>query len=209
MGRFWIGEARNERSDAVENRRRVLSAARRLFAERGVTAVSMHEIGRFAGVGQGTLYRRYRNKGELCAALLADEIQDFEAEVRARVEGGVEGGEEPALDSLWWFLGRLAEFNEENWPLLGAMRESRSGGREVEMRRNPFYEHLRETVAELLGRAMEEGVRRDLDIEVLTDSLLAPLDIDLWLYQRQRRGLEPGRIVAALRGLYSHGLKDP
>lgn len=193
----------------MENRRRILSAARRLFAERGVAAVSMHEVGRTAGVGQGTLYRRYRNKGELCASLLADEIEDFEAGVRARVERGAEGGGEPALDSLWWFLERLADFNEENWPLLGAMRESWGGERKMEMRRNPFYEYLRATVAGLLGRAMEEEARRDLDVGVLTDSLLAPLDIDLWLYQRQRRGLEPERIVKALRELYSRGLREP
>ncbi|HZG64870.1 MAG TPA: helix-turn-helix domain-containing protein, partial [Rubrobacteraceae bacterium] len=59
-----------ERRDAAESRRRVLDTARELFEERGVDSVSMHEIGRAAGVGQGTLYRRYEHKGALCSALL-------------------------------------------------------------------------------------------------------------------------------------------
>ncbi|MBA3952665.1 MAG: helix-turn-helix transcriptional regulator, partial [Rubrobacter sp.] len=60
----------HERSDAARNRRAVLGAARALFAERGVTCVTMEEISREAGVGKGTLYRRFPNKGLLCQALL-------------------------------------------------------------------------------------------------------------------------------------------
>ncbi|WP_162924369.1 TetR/AcrR family transcriptional regulator [Rubrobacter indicoceani] len=194
----------SERSDAATNRRRILSAARRLFDERGVGVVSMHEVGRSAGVGQGTLYRRFRNKGELCAALLEGRVEEFEGEARGRIEGG----EESALELLGWFLERLADFNEENGPLLEAIRDSRVGGREVEMRRNPFYGWLRRTVAGLLRKAEAEGeTRRDLDVEVLTDIVLAPLDIDLWIYQREEQGLPPRRIVAAILDLVLKGLK--
>ena len=63
-------EGRGERRDPAENRRRVLEVARDLFAERGVDHVSMHEIARAAGIGQGTLYRRYAHKGLVCMALL-------------------------------------------------------------------------------------------------------------------------------------------
>ncbi len=61
---------RRERRDAAEHRRRILEAARALFATQGVDTTSMYEIARSAGVGQGTLYRRYAHKGELCGALL-------------------------------------------------------------------------------------------------------------------------------------------
>jgi hypothetical protein len=57
------GRARAERRDAAENRQQVLAAASRLFAARGVAAVSMDEIAREACVGKGTLYRRYAHKG--------------------------------------------------------------------------------------------------------------------------------------------------
>lgn len=191
------GGRRRERRDAVESRRKVLGAARRLFEERGVDAVSMHEIGRAAGVGQGTLYRRFEHKGALCSALLQEEIEGFEEEARRRV-----GSRGSALGRLKWFLGRLARFNDENAALLGAVRDAAGGERRIETHRNPFYEGLRENVAELLWEALEEGeIPEELDIECMTDTLLAALDIDLYLYQRRELKMSRERIVDSLRSL--------
>ncbi|GII77239.1 TetR family transcriptional regulator [Sphaerisporangium rufum] len=59
-----------ERADAARNRAAVLEAAARLFAEHGVAAVSMDQIAAAAGVGKGTLFRRFGDKSGLAAALL-------------------------------------------------------------------------------------------------------------------------------------------
>jgi AcrR family transcriptional regulator len=59
-----------ERADAARNRAAVLEAAARLFAERGVAAVSMDQVAAAAGVGKGTLFRRFGDKSGLAAALL-------------------------------------------------------------------------------------------------------------------------------------------
>lgn len=59
-----------ERADAARNRAAVLEAAARLFAERGVEAVSMDQVAAAAGVGKGTLFRRFGDKSGLAAALL-------------------------------------------------------------------------------------------------------------------------------------------
>jgi AcrR family transcriptional regulator len=48
----------------------VLAAAARLFAEHGVAAVSMDQVAAAAGVGKGTLFRRFGDKSGLAAALL-------------------------------------------------------------------------------------------------------------------------------------------
>jgi AcrR family transcriptional regulator len=48
----------------------VLEAAARLFAEHGVEAVSMDQVAAAAGVGKGTLFRRFGDKSGLAAALL-------------------------------------------------------------------------------------------------------------------------------------------
>ncbi|MFD0277962.1 TetR/AcrR family transcriptional regulator [Kitasatospora sp. NPDC127111] len=59
-----------ERADAARNRAAVLEAAARLFAEHGVEAVSMDQVAAAAGVGKGTLFRRFGDKAGLGVALL-------------------------------------------------------------------------------------------------------------------------------------------
>ncbi|MGK5551263.1 TetR/AcrR family transcriptional regulator [Actinomadura kijaniata] len=59
-----------ERADAARNRAAVLEAAARLFAEHGVAAVSMDQVAAAAGVGKGTLFRRFGDKAGLASALL-------------------------------------------------------------------------------------------------------------------------------------------
>ena len=80
----WFGlQQRRERRDAAEHRQRILDSAQRLFAEHGVDAVSMHQIALAAGIGQGTLYRRYRHKGELCMDLMREHHEQFPEEIAA------------------------------------------------------------------------------------------------------------------------------
>ncbi|TDC84248.1 TetR/AcrR family transcriptional regulator [Micromonospora sp. KC606] len=59
-----------ERADAARNRTAILDAAARLFAEHGVAAVSLDQIAATAGVGKGTLFRRFGDKSGLAVALL-------------------------------------------------------------------------------------------------------------------------------------------
>jgi AcrR family transcriptional regulator len=59
---------RRERKDAQRNLERVLHAAHELFAERGPD-VTMEEVARRAGVGVGTIYRRFPSKEQLFAAV--------------------------------------------------------------------------------------------------------------------------------------------
>jgi AcrR family transcriptional regulator len=62
--------APRERADAARNRAAVLAAASALFAEHGVAAVSMDQVAAAAGVGKGTLFRRFGDKAGLAVALL-------------------------------------------------------------------------------------------------------------------------------------------
>jgi AcrR family transcriptional regulator len=63
--------ARPLRADAERNRRKLMAAARRVFAERGLDA-GVDEIAREAGVGMGTLYRRFPTKDQLVEAVIED-----------------------------------------------------------------------------------------------------------------------------------------
>jgi AcrR family transcriptional regulator len=62
------------RRDAARNRQRVLKAASEVFTERGLD-VSLDEVARHAGVGVGTVYRRFGTKEDLVEALFVDRIE--------------------------------------------------------------------------------------------------------------------------------------
>jgi AcrR family transcriptional regulator len=65
------------RADAARNRARVLDAARTAFAEAGLD-VGVEEIARRAGVGKGTLYRRFPTKEALVRAIFEDLLDDLD-----------------------------------------------------------------------------------------------------------------------------------
>jgi AcrR family transcriptional regulator len=69
---------RKLRADAERNRRRILVAAAEVFAERGLHA-TMDEVAERAGVGVGTVYRRFPNRDELIQALFEDRLEQFVA----------------------------------------------------------------------------------------------------------------------------------
>jgi AcrR family transcriptional regulator len=71
----------SERADAARNRRRALAAAERLFALRGVAGVTMDDVAAEAGVGKGTLYRRFGDKGGLAVALLDERERDLQRHI--------------------------------------------------------------------------------------------------------------------------------
>jgi len=73
-----IGERRPERSDAAANRQRILDAARGLLEEGGFEALTMDAVAVAAGVGKGTVFRRFGDRAGLTAALLDDYVRDFQ-----------------------------------------------------------------------------------------------------------------------------------
>ncbi|MFD9001521.1 TetR/AcrR family transcriptional regulator [Streptomyces sp. NPDC059582] len=61
---------RKERADAARNRAAILEAAARLFDEHGADGPSMGQVAAAAGVGKGTLFRRFGDRSGLATALL-------------------------------------------------------------------------------------------------------------------------------------------
>jgi AcrR family transcriptional regulator len=189
---------RVERSDAARNRRVILDRARTLFDERGVTCVTMGEIARASGVGKGTLYRRFPNKGYLCQALLDEptkHVQEQTLEILRRQE-------KLALQKLDAFLDLIVAFTAENLDLLYGGHEPLCGADRLERFSHPAYDWRRSTVLGLLRTAVKEGdVGAGLDLEYLASALLAPLDVDFYYYQHRVQGLPAERISSGVRTL--------
>jgi AcrR family transcriptional regulator len=187
-----------ERADAARNRRRVVEAARMLFAEKGVTAVNMEDVARAAGVGKGTLYRRFPNKGLLCQELLDEPTRRFQEEVLRLL---AKKDKDP-LEKLEAFLDRLVWFTEENLDLLYGGYETLSGEERLAYLEHPAREWLRGTASGLLRASIRAGhLDAGTDVEYLADALLAPLNVDLFYHQRRDSGISVERISAGLRSL--------
>jgi AcrR family transcriptional regulator len=100
-------EQRPLRADAQRNLERIITSARALFAERGAQA-QMEDIAAHAGVGIGTLYRRFPTKESLMTALVRERFQEF-----AVIAAEVEETTDPA-DALATVMRRQAEAVEHD-----------------------------------------------------------------------------------------------
>lgn len=69
------------RADAQRNQRRVLDAARRVIEQVGAEALTMDAVAAEAGVGKGTVFRRFGDRGSLLHALLDDEERQLQDRV--------------------------------------------------------------------------------------------------------------------------------
>lgn len=66
------------RSDAVRNRERVLCAARRVVERDGACGLTMDAVAQEAGVGKGTVFRRFGDRGSLLRALIDEDERRFQ-----------------------------------------------------------------------------------------------------------------------------------
>ena len=179
------GEPR-ERADAQLNRAKVLSAAEKLFACRGVENVSMDAIAAEAGVGKGTLFRRFGDRAGLALALL-------EEHTAAMQEGMIRGPAPlgpgaPPKERLAAMARAQLALLEDHHDLMAAADKGRAGTR---FNSGP-YVFLRVHATMLIREADPET-----DAEVVADVLLACLSADAFRYWRRSRGFDVERIAAA------------
>lgn len=73
------------RRDAERNRQRILQAARELFAQRGL-AVTLNDVAHHAGVGVGTVYRRFPDKAHLIDELFEQRLAELESLMQEAVD---------------------------------------------------------------------------------------------------------------------------
>ncbi|MEV6429974.1 helix-turn-helix domain-containing protein [Nocardia sp. NPDC051463] len=175
-----------ERTDAARNRAKVLAAAAELFATRDPRTVTMDDIAKAAGVGRGTLYRRYPDKNSIAVALL-DEHERTLQEKLLRGDPPLGPGAPPD-ERLAAFYTAMVELLEAHAHLvLGA--ES-SGARFRTGAYGFWYLHVRSLL-------VAGGIA---DPDALVDSLLAPLAAEVFQHQRGR-GSSAAHIAEALSRL--------
>jgi AcrR family transcriptional regulator len=140
-------KARPLRRDAERNRLLILSAARTVFAQRGLEA-SLDEIAKEAGLGVGTVYRRFPNREALVDALLTDMIAGIERildEAMAMPR---------AWDGLTHFMRSLLESQAEDKALRDVLLARKL---HEQMEEDLFHERIQGAINGLVARAQHEG----------------------------------------------------
>lgn len=181
-----IRQPARERADAARNRSRILVVAAELFREQGVDNVSLDAIAARAGVGKGTLYRRFGSKSGLAVALLdaqESELQDKMLHGPPPLGPGGDAGMRIAA-----FFDTYLDLLDTNLELVRLSETTAPGVRYQIGSYCLWQRHLSDLLAE---------ARPELDAQGTSHLLLAMVDADL---QQALRSSEftPGRIRGAL-----------
>ncbi len=179
-------DATAERADAARNRARLLEAAARLVADQGAEHVTMHEVAQEAGVGKGTLFRRFGDRTGLLLALQCD----AEAEFHEAYTSGPPplGPGAPARDRLTAFGCALFERIADDADLGAALaRQVSLERRHASDAGRAFHHH----VASLLREAGVEG-----DHDMLAHVMLALTNFETVDYLRDECQVTSARLQA-------------
>jgi AcrR family transcriptional regulator len=165
------GPQHAERADAAHNRRHLLATARKMLAEHGAGKLTMDGLAERAGLGKGTVFRRFGTRAGIFQALLDDDERDFQEQVLSGPPPLGPGA--PPLNRLIAYGRARIEFLIGHREIARATldgRKSVPAGSQTPMSRA----HIRF----LLGQ-MQIGAT---DLDVLATQLTAALDGPLLLY---------------------------
>lgn len=184
---YVLGQPAVERADAARNRQKILEAATRLLAAPGANSLSLDEVARAAGVGVGTVYRRFGDRAGLLSALMDAREREFQEAIMAGPPPLGPGG--PPRERIRAFLHALLSRLEEQWQLLLLREKNMTATRYGSGPHQMYRAHLIVLIQELDPAA---------DAHYVAEALLALLAPSLLNYQIRELGFTAERIEAGL-----------
>lgn len=159
----------------------------------------MHQIAKSAGIGQGTLYRRYAHKGELCQDLMKESSQDLCGEIQSYLEHNKNLSIKERLAGA---IDICLDFIEVHSQWLSSIQAPTCEGRQSLIYQAPLYRALHNVFYDLLIEAALPTIEASRDATIKTDSFLASMNPELYLFMRQERGYTKEEIKISLVSLY-------
>jgi AcrR family transcriptional regulator len=178
-----------ERRDAARNRERLLAAARELIAACGAEGLTMDRLAEHAGVGKGTVFRRFGSRAGLMLTLLSESEANFQS--RFMFGPPPLGPGAPGLERLIAFGAERISYVMEFGDLVLAAEHAARGRFEAPAA-VLWHRHI-----EVLLR--EEGFGPDPWL--MAGSLAATLDPERLLSLVKVHGITPDRLTASWRDL--------
>lgn len=151
---------------------RILLAAQREFAAKGFYETVVSDIADLAGVGKGTVYRRFGNKEQLLTTLMKHGSDDF----LRRLEAASGSGDTP-LRTLECCIDAYFEFFHTSRQLIEiVILEGKPGANKVSQELLDNDERIRKHLSRVISRGIEQGVFLPLD----PDDLAMLLHNTIW-----------------------------
>jgi AcrR family transcriptional regulator len=193
--------APRERKDAAQNREKILAAARALLAERPIHDICMDEVARRAGVGKGTVYRRFEDRAALVRALLHDDAIALQDAVLAGFGRPIDA---PWLPHAARLLDALFDFVADHAAILSEVQtfEAKAGPARYA---HPAYVWQHDTLAMYLGRAIMAHEIAPVDPNLTADLILSALEPDL-IQHHLGRGVPRAKLKAEYGRHWRHGV---
>lgn len=169
-----FGRPRGERADAARNREHLLLVAREMIAEDGVEKVTMDGLAERAGLGKGTVFRRFGTRAGIFAAL----VDDAERALQQSVLGGpppLGPGADPVRRLIAYGRARIAFLRDHHAIVRASLDRNRPVFAGV-AGMSPLH------IGMLLEHARREGRADFTDIAALTIQLTAALEGPFLLY---------------------------
>ena len=170
---------RRLRADAARNQQRILTAARELFATRGLE-ITLDEVAEHAGVGVGTVYRRFANKQELIEGVFEQHVENMVQQAELAL-----GNPDP-----WTGLVTFFEYACRNMSANRGLGEVVQGLEDKQDRFACVRERMSPAITEIVVRAREAGLLRpdvtDTDFFALIHMVASisdfarPVNTDVW-----------------------------
>jgi len=201
------GSPGSEQLEEDKYRERILTAAQALFHEYGYDKVSMYQIARTAAIGQGSLYRRFADKGEICSALLRNNSERLLAELEQAIADRPAAVPSTALlDST---IRKAVDFVDEQADLLLLIKSESMGKRQLTQFEHPFFQRLNAILVHLLSQAAKDGEISTIEPHFAASALVAVLSPDLYLYQQKYHQASKTDTLQGILRLFVAGLKTP
>jgi AcrR family transcriptional regulator len=184
-----------ERADAARNRQAILRATEELLGLHGPERLSLDSVAARAGVGKGTVFRRFGSRTGLFQELLAERA----TRIREAIDNGPPplGPGAPPRDRLLGFLDELAKLAAKNIALIAAHEQACA----ADKHQDPTYRRWHDHVAGLIHQ-----IRPDADSEFFAHMLLGSFDGELVRQITDRGGVT--RLQAAVRDLATAVIPD-
>ncbi len=196
--------------DREKKKDRILQAAMRLFARRGIADTKMEDVAKAAGIAKGTIYEYFKNREELLHLSFNYLLVLMNKLVRRRMsetedpEQKIKAGFLAYLDVGSLQIEDYVEILPDLWG--HGLRQKESDG-DLEFDPGWIYHQYREQFSRALKQGIENGLFRDIDIESTASAIIAAGDGFYLQWMSDRQNFDVKRTSKAFIDTFIEGIK--